>query len=231
MSRGRYCSFVAMYLAATAFPPGGFTVLAASLVTLATIDRNEPATRMPARDAWRSGASVGLLLMLASGFVSVLGGVLLDSLGPDVAARHVMAVKQCHAGPLPLVELLAVVAVVGPVVEEVFFRGIVLAWLARRVGPALALTLSSLTFATAHPEPFGKVVFALGVGIVYLRTRRLVVPIAIRAAMNVVVVALGLAGVGSALHGLAVWDVAMLATVAFAWYVHTLRSRAMPVHG
>ena len=63
--------------------------------------------------------------------------------------------------------------VVGPVAEEIFFRGFVLTGLLKRFGVRRALLLSSLLFGLFHIDP-GAIVptFALGLvlGWVYLKT-------------------------------------------------------------
>lgn len=68
---------------------------------------------------------------------------------------------------------LLLVAVVGPVAEEIFFRGFVLTGLLRRFGVARALLLSSLLFGAFHIDPGAILLtFMLGLvlGWVYLKT-------------------------------------------------------------
>ncbi len=50
--------------------------------------------------------------------------------------------------------MLVLVAVVfAPLVEELFFRGLLLRSLQRRVGTGRAVALSSVLFGLAHPQP------------------------------------------------------------------------------
>lgn len=74
-----------------------------------------------------------------------------------------------HAHGAALVALAILVAGVAPVVEELFFRGLVLraldarlAGLGRRLGPAAAIVISAAAFGTAHGE--GAIV-GLGLGV------------------------------------------------------------------
>lgn len=73
--------------------------------------------------------------------------------------------------------LLAVVVVVGaPIVEELFFRGLLLRSLERRFGATWALVVSSLLFAAVHLQPLllpAHAVFGFIAGWLTLRTGRL----------------------------------------------------------
>jgi membrane protease YdiL (CAAX protease family) len=93
---------------------------------------------------------------------------------------------------------LAVVLVVGaPIIEELFFRGLLLRAIERRFGPAWALAGSSLGFALAHLEGLQfPALLAVGVvfGLLAQRSGRLGPSIFAHAAFNcVVVIALALA--------------------------------------
>lgn len=87
---------------------------------------------------------------------------------------------------------LAVVLVVGaPVVEELFFRGLLLRSLSRRFGDRWALAGSSVGFALAHLEGLQfPALLAVGVvfGLLAQRAGRLGPPIFAHAAFNLVVV-------------------------------------------
>ena len=89
--------------------------------------------------------------------------------------------------------VLAVVLVVGaPIVEELFFRGLLLRALANRFGDRWAVVVSSLVFAGAHFEAVQFVgLFAVGVvfAVVALRAGRLGPAIFAHGVFNAVVVA------------------------------------------
>jgi len=88
-----------------------------------------------------------------------------------------------------------VLAVSNGTMEEVIYRGAMLAWLSRVMGPRRALVAQALVFGTAHggadfvgsPLPVMLAVAAGGLiaGLIVLRTRSLVFPIAIHIAFDV----------------------------------------------
>lgn len=88
--------------------------------------------------------------------------------------------------------ILVLVLVVGaPVVEELFFRGLLLRALRDRFGPAAAVVVSGVLFGLAHFEPLQlPVLAAFGVvlGILALRTGRLGPGICAHAAFNALAV-------------------------------------------
>jgi membrane protease YdiL (CAAX protease family) len=88
--------------------------------------------------------------------------------------------------------VLAVVVIVGaPVVEELFFRGLVLRSLQRRFGDGWAVAGSAVAFGLAHFEPLQlPALVALGVvlGVLALRTGRLGPGVFAHAAFNAVTI-------------------------------------------
>jgi CAAX protease family protein len=86
--------------------------------------------------------------------------------------------------------VLTVVVVVGaPIVEELFFRGLVLRSLQRRFGDAWAVIGSAVLFGVAHFEKYQlPALVALGIvlGIMAVRTRRLGLSIFTHAGFNLV---------------------------------------------
>lgn len=66
-------------------------------------------------------------------------------------------------GPVAVAGLLAAVVVVGPLVEEIIFRRVLLGWLETRVGTVLAIVLQAALFAVLHVVPQAMVLtFFLG---------------------------------------------------------------------
>jgi uncharacterized protein len=88
--------------------------------------------------------------------------------------------------------ILVLVVVVGaPVVEELFFRGLLLRALRDRFGPAPAVVVSGVLFGLAHFEPLQLPVlagFGVVLGILALRTGRLGPGICAHAAFNALAV-------------------------------------------
>lgn len=89
----------------------------------------------------------------------------------------------------PLVIL--VIAVAGPILEEIIFRKIIFGVLYNRLGFFLSAMISSLVFAAAHME-FVHILLYASMGFtfafLYVRTKRIWVPITAHVAMNSLVV-------------------------------------------
>lgn len=87
------------------------------------------------------------------------------------------------------------VALVGPVLEELIFRGVVLKGLLHRYTPLQAIFISSVFFGLVHLNPwqfFG----ALGIGIIsgwiYWKTNNLILPIAMHISNNLIFALFGI---------------------------------------
>jgi membrane protease YdiL (CAAX protease family) len=86
-----------------------------------------------------------------------------------------------------LVVLVLVLVVGAPMVEELFFRGLLLRSLLGRTSPAVAIVISALLFGLAHFEAVqfaGLAVFGVVLGVLAWRTRRLTPGIGAHAAFN-----------------------------------------------
>lgn len=84
-------------------------------------------------------------------------------------------------------EVVVLTVLVAPIVEELFFRGFLLHRWARRWGTATAVVASSALFAVLHGEWIGHFLFGIVMAALYLRTRRLWMPIAAHAINNGIV--------------------------------------------
>ena len=80
--------------------------------------------------------------------------------------------------------MLTVSGLLGPVVEELFFRGLLLPAWSVRVGQNWAVVLSSLVFALLHVDIVGGFIFGVVLGFTFLRTRGLWLPVMIHVANN-----------------------------------------------
>ena len=101
-------------------------------------------------------------------WIAALSWLKLDFLLPPDTAQQVMD----EAGG-NLITTLILVGIIGPIAEEIFFRGFVLPGLVKQFGVVRSLLLSSLLFGIFHFDP-GAIVptFTLGLalGWVYLKT-------------------------------------------------------------
>jgi len=158
------------------------TLLLAASVTIVLVRRLWPA-------AWSHGAPPGLGLTRPGRPLFYLAAVLLGLALPIaggwltrwIAGGHevVQDVKQIGgAASLALrLPLVVVVVSLGPLVEELLFRGALLSALLRRVGAGWAIALSSLLFACVHLPDLGFLWYAvpnlalLAAGLAWLRLR------------------------------------------------------------
>lgn len=115
--------------------------------------------------------------MMAAGIIGIVM-LLFHFMPPDMRALGDLPdAKLFEGGGLAMLPLLAVAVVIGPVLEEMVFRGIALAGLAARLGPVWAGVVTTVAFMAAHaPEkiyyPPGFVdVGLMAAGAVVLRLR------------------------------------------------------------
>jgi hypothetical protein len=102
----------------------------------------------------------------------------LSYLAPEFVRRQILDDSVFNASTVGQWALLAFgAAVLAPVVEELLFRGIILQRWAYRWGTRTGVIASSALFALGHGEWFGKFLFGMLMALLYLRTRRLWVPI------------------------------------------------------
>ena len=124
---------------------------------------------------------------------------------PDYAAQILQSasVLEEAQGQFPYLShalMLILVLAIAPVVEEFIFRGILLQRWATKWGVGKALLASSLLFGLLHPNnPIGLTLFGLAMGLLYIRTRSLWVPIVFHALNNLS--AVGLAGLSNLAGG------------------------------
>jgi membrane protease YdiL (CAAX protease family) len=127
--------------------------------------------------------------------------------------------------------VVVVAVVAAPLVEELFFRGILLHRWARRWGTGPAVVASSALFAVLHGEWIGHFLFGVAMCALYLRTRTLWLPILAHALSNLAIALTGLpdalthaASEPDTLEGLrADWPVGAVALAAgialLVWYL------------
>lgn len=155
------------------------------------------------RGQFLAGAIIGVLLAGAVTFA--LGW--LDSTHTITmhATKGEETLMSAHE-PLQLALLLAVVGVIGPIAEEVYFRGLLLAWLRRGLWLPLAALVDGLMFSAVHYENANHpgsegwvltgVIATVGVlnAIFYLRTKSLWMPSAVHMFYNSTLVTLAYFG-------------------------------------
>ena len=86
----------------------------------------------------------------------------------------------------PIIHEAVTVLLLAPIVEELFFRGYLLHRFTRKWNVNRAIWVSSILFAILHADMLATLVFALAASVLYLRTRSLLVPIALHLMNNLV---------------------------------------------
>ena len=142
--------------------------------------------------AFRSVDLVGIPIGVASQLVFVnlvylpLRAVFPDTFSADrVENRARDLFDRAHGGWL--VVLILVVVVGAPIVEEIVYRGFINGSLQGQLGDGVALVVAAAWFALIHFAPVeypGLFVFAIVLGLCFLRTRRLGLPIMAHMAFN-----------------------------------------------
>lgn len=158
---------------------GQFTFAAATvgLVLLwarSTKSRSEILLQPPSTGVGRSiamGLGVGVALQIAV----VLVVFVFSRLVPSFDTSQISGAIERNIADAPLVRKLALAftaAVLAPISEELFYRGMLLAAVKQRVGKVLGLLISSALFGLAHLNVFSFVLlFGVGVVLALLATR------------------------------------------------------------
>ena len=138
------------------------TCLLALRVAVLPLGRNAPAALGLRPVGWRPVVFAVLGTTVLSFAVS--------QLGPQ--PEGVKQVTEGIQGTARILQTLAVLGLLAPIVEELVFRGLFYGWLAGRWSNLVAFVLSSLAFAAAHTEPLHiLLVLPLGFWFGWLRWR------------------------------------------------------------
>ncbi|GAA1860358.1 CPBP family intramembrane glutamic endopeptidase [Brevibacterium marinum] len=130
-----------------------------------------------------------LLWQIPAAFLAVIGAQLLvfavTGSGP-VSGSSTDAVAG-NAGPVSAIVMFAAIAIVTPLWEELFFRGVIYGYIRDRLGAVGAVTVSAAIFALCHGVPILlPYMVTLGLCLALLRTfhRNLWGPLALHVTLN-----------------------------------------------
>ena len=140
-----------------------------------------------------SGLRRGLIWSACFGAITALAFVALFLVGIDPLG--IIRVR-LPSGSREMIIYFMVGGIVGPVAEEVFFRGVLYGFL-RRWGVILAVTVSTLVFVLVHPSAFHGIPLTQAVGgilfaLTYEKERNLMAPITLHVLGNSAIFALSL---------------------------------------
>ncbi|OUL20110.1 CAAX protease family protein [Nostoc sp. RF31YmG] len=166
------------------------------------IDMKYVLGRLPNRHKWLPMVGLVLLIILFSLSAYLVSFYLLSLAAPtfvESVMRQVATSPSARTTSPPLYNLLAAIVyiVVAPITEEFLFRGIILQRWASKWGIQTALVVSGLLFGILHANVLGLTLFGIIMGVLYIKTRTLIVPIACHAFNNSLAVGMGLLSSGS----------------------------------
>ncbi|MCM3125844.1 CPBP family intramembrane metalloprotease [Mesobacillus sp. AQ2] len=134
--------------------------------------------------AW---AFAGVFLAL---FAQSIAGSIESMLGIEMGSENTQEIiKLIERFPV----VILVSSIIGPILEEIVFRKIIFGSLHRKMNFFLAALISSVIFALAHMEPEHVILYsAMGFtfAFLYVKTKRIIVPIIAHVTMNTMVVLL-----------------------------------------
>ncbi len=166
--------------AAQAIHTGIFILLGLAMIR-ARVDRESRQPRMARPSAIGVGLIGGVALML----ISLAVASFLKLIEYPVSEQE--WVRLLFADPAIRATMAVWLVVLGPISEEIFFRGYILRFLSPEVGYPAALLVSSSLFALTHFNPSGFVVYlVIGCVLGYLQrsSGRLIAPIVAHVAYN-----------------------------------------------
>ncbi|MDZ7958858.1 MAG: type II CAAX endopeptidase family protein [Aulosira sp. DedQUE10] len=158
--------------------------------------------RVPNKHKWLPMVGLVLLILLFSLSAYLVSFYLLSLAAPtfvEGVMRQVASSPSPRTTSPPFYNLLAAIAyiIVAPITEEFLFRGIILQRWATKWGIQSALVVSGILFGLLHANVLGLSLFGIIMGVLYIKTRTLIVPIACHAFNNSIAVGMGLLSSGS----------------------------------
>lgn len=161
------------------------------------INFNDVIGRLPNNHPWLRTIGLVLLTILFSLGAALVSFYLISLIAPsfiDSLLRQVANTPVPQRSLSSLNNILSGIAtiIVAPIAEEFLFRGIILQRWATKWNIQVALLLSSLLFGILHANFIGLSVFGLVMGVLYIKTRTLLVPIICHALNNILAVGISL---------------------------------------
>jgi membrane protease YdiL (CAAX protease family) len=148
--------------------------------------RNEQALPLGPSAAWAvGGIFLAMMAQSIAGSIEYLIGIELGSENTEQILNLI------ETAPI----IIVISSIIGPILEEIVFRKVIFGSLYKRLNFFLSGLISSLIFAFAHGEPEHLLLYsAMGFTFAYLyvKTKRILVPIFAHVSMNSIVVILQL---------------------------------------
>lgn len=166
---------------------------AITLLVVLVLLRNEiknPMRNSPASAASSIGWAVGgiFLSLFAQSAASMIEGLFGVTQGSENTERLMTFVEYSPS-------VILVISIIGPILEEVVFRKIIFGTLYKRLNFFFSALISSILFAVAHNEFIHLLLYAsmgFTFSYLYVKTKRILVPIFAHVSMNTLVVVIQL---------------------------------------
>lgn len=140
---------------------------------------------------WPENLGGWALIGIATAFgIRLFTGVyalVLEALHVQITTKGLDVTQLLPKGPLGTVVTILLVAFIAPLVEEVVFRGVLLSALRTRWGDTVGIVSSSVVFGFLHVSALAIlpiIVLAVFLGLLFVRSRSLYVPIMTHIAFN-----------------------------------------------
>lgn len=145
--------------------------------------------KLPENPRWRTlgGLTIAALIFSLASFMVVFAALSYPfSDFVELVLQEINAEANPQTANPFLHNLLYVISsvLVAPIAEELMFRGFILQRWAVKWNVPVALIVSSVLFGLLHSNPVGLTMFGLIVGLLYLKTRSLLIPIVVHAFNN-----------------------------------------------
>ena len=133
-----------------------------------------------------------ILIGVGGGLALWLLSILVEAAQEKIFGPHPQAIIKVfafHHGALAFTFDIVAVAVIAPIAEELFFRGMLFTALVQRMSLPWAATISGFVFGLSHIEPWNIVplsILGIGLAYVYYRTRTIWANICAHAAINAI---------------------------------------------
>jgi len=139
--------------------------------------------RLPSKYSW------GPLVLLAIGGLLYSFGAVTILVYPlyHLDSEWVTAMLETELFRDSPLKLFVMAVILAPLLEEIIFRGLIFSRLTKKWGMAWGMIVSSLAFAVLHLDPIGAFVFGVTTCVLYVRTKTLLVPMALHALNNLLV--------------------------------------------
>jgi uncharacterized protein len=146
--------------------------------------------RVTGRDVW-VGAGVGLIAQYAIIWIVYLPLQLLTDISSSDITEPAREMTDRADDPLGVILLVVIVGLGAPIVEEIFYRGLLQRSLVRRIGQPLGVGVAALVFAASHLQPLqfpALLMFGIVLGVLAERYGRLGPAIAAHTVFNLTAV-------------------------------------------